>query len=445
MGRRPDASETATARHEPLSPGRIALVLVIHYLLLTSLDTVVIGFPVHGDRIGLGDRAIGLLAAWFTGVALVYRFLVWHLAARRGTGVALAVAAAASTIGPPLYLATTHPAGLAAVRAFHGLAPGSFLTGTLVILLEMAPPRAHPTLLGLHGALNSLSFATAPVIALWLLGPGRGAPWLFGTSAAVGLAAALLMAAGGLLASRRPPTPSADAPSDRVTVNVLRIPGVGVSCGLAIVAGMGLGSTVAFGAVHALRHGLGRPEVLFLAFALAGALARVVGARFAASVGYRPVVTTAFLVEAAGFVTLALAASPLHLAAAGAMIGAGFGCAHTSLLSHLMNHVTERQRWGGATWFTTAFEMGVTAGPAVVGLLAARFSLAAGLAALSVAALAAAAAAPVVLNAAPPGSRESAGPPGVPAGSGALPEDGAQQQHGAAGDVPAPSMETDNP
>src|SRR5690606_8722789 len=119
-----------------------------------------------------------------------------------------------------------------------------------------------------------------------------------------------------------------------------------------------------------LRHGLGRPEVLFLAFALVGALARIAGARLAASVGYRPVVTAAFLVEAAGFATLALAASPIHLAAAGAMIGAGFGGAHTTLLAHLMDHVSDRQRWGGATWFTTAFELGVTLGPALVGLLA---------------------------------------------------------------------------
>src|SRR5690606_34063843 len=192
------------------------------------------------------------------------------------------------------------------------LAPASFITGTLIVLLNSSPEHARGTLLGLHGAVSSLSFATGPAFALWLMGPGRGAPWLFLASGGAGLAAACLIAAAGLATSpsrlapgtarNGPPLtdhPSAPSQGD-VDFGLLARAGVRRACGLIGLAGMGSGGTLSFAAVHALRVGLGSASGLFIALAFRGAAARSLAGRLADPLGSRTLLPPAPAVLAGG-------------------------------------------------------------------------------------------------------------------------------------------------
>lgn len=375
------SSPTAAIRPEGL---RALHILLGHYLLLTSIDLVNVGFPVHADRLGIGDGTIGVLAAAFTASAVLTRFVAWHAASRRGTAAVVAGAVALSMTMPLLYLLPTHPWAFLPVRIVHAFAPAAFMTGTLLLLIAANPPSLRNTVVGLHGAVGSISYGTGPVLALWLIAPTRGASWLYVTSALCGLLAALVLFRRGKGASeasdqRVDKAATAQAPStERVNMGLLRRLDIRRSAILSVLVGMAVGGTVSFSALHVLRAGAGRPEAVFVTFAIWGALARYASGRLFERIHPRVFVMPSLAVLGAGLALLAVSGHPVTVLLAGTLVGAGYGASHTALLAYMIDRTHEGERWGVTTWFTTAYELGVTLGPIVIGLVAALYSVTGG-------------------------------------------------------------------
>lgn len=385
----PDVSSPAASiRPDAL---RATHILLGHYLLLTGIDLVNIGFPIHADRLGIGDGAIGVLAAVFTASAVLTRFVAWHAASRRGTAAVVAGAVVLSMTMPLLYLLPTHPWAFLPVRIVHAFAPAAFMTGTLLLLIAANPPSARNTLVGLHGAVGSISYGTGPVLALWLIHPDRGASWLYVTSALCGVLAALILlrraeqtpgTAGA--ANEKEALAAETLSTERVNMRLLRRLDIRLSAILSILIGMSVGGTVAFAALHVLRVGAGRPEAVFVTFAALGAIARYAAGRLFERTYPRTIIIPGLAVLAAGLAALAGSGSPFTVLLAGSLVGIGYGAVHTALLAYMIGLTDDAERWAVTTWFTTAYEFGVTLGPIVVGIVAALHSVTGGFITLAV-------------------------------------------------------------
>jgi MFS family permease len=170
--------------------------LITSAIVLTGTDLFQFYMPIYGSSIGLSASAIGIILGTFAVAAFVVRVVMPTLVKRWTADTVLLWA---MFIGGASYLVFPffgHAVLLAALAFILGLGLGCSQPLTLMLIYDRAPAGRSGEALGLRLTINNLMHIFIP---LFFGGIGS----LFNSAAAVFLANAAIMTAGGVLSRRR--------------------------------------------------------------------------------------------------------------------------------------------------------------------------------------------------------------------------------------------------
>jgi MFS family permease len=352
--------------------------LTISYILAVllfwaSLYMYVPILPIHARRLGADDAMIGVIVGSYGLAQLILRIPLGAISDRLGKRkpfvLAGFVASAASALA--LALART-PAQLFFARLLGGIAACSWVTIT-VLFAAFYPPQAAvraTSLLGFASSTGQMAatFAGGLAAARW----GHVAPFLSG---------ALLAAAGLLpmLAVREPAQEPGSIPSLRQILRVLVRPFLLlVSLVAALLQYATFATSYAFVPVYAAeRLGLTAAQVgaltslVLLPYALVSAVVAGLASRF----GERELVTLGLAVVALATALVPATHSFSWLLLARLLFGLGSGLTYPVLMGMSIKAVPQQERATAMGAFQAIYALGMTAGPALSGLVSQSLSL----------------------------------------------------------------------
>jgi predicted MFS family arabinose efflux permease len=253
-----------------------------------------------------------------------------------------------------------------------GLANGLISTSTSVLAARASPTANRGEVLGTYYLASSVASAIAAPLALALLRTGG-----MRLGFAVVTAVALAMTAGVLALPVSGTAPVAGASA---ALRLWSRHAVPVSCGL-VLSTIGHSSIYAFLPLYGASRGQERAVVwFFTVYPLALIAGRLLLRGVSDRIGRIPVILPAMGLTAAGFFALALPPTPASLLLAALLHGGGGAVLYPTFAALVVDRAPERERGLAVGTLSGAWDLGVVAGSALVGVVVERFSYGAGFA-----------------------------------------------------------------
>jgi len=397
----------AAAPPEPAPPERLltgaflALALSeLAYFVGSGMLVGVTAFFVTGP-LGSDDAGVGLAFGAFSVATLVVRPAIGRWSDRHGRRRMLLAGATLYGVVVLGHLTLAGLGALVALRVVLGVAEALYFVAGFTVLADLAPP-------GRAG--EALSLASLSLFAGIALGPGLGqallewrgfdAVW-WGIAALMALALALATRVPETAPAPVPPTRPLSRPADDASPTgpaptptavdaappqphprrgpllhpAAVVPGIALFTGVAASAAF-----TAFGGQHADSVGMAAWSSVLLVY---GAV--VVGARIAfATLPDRrpplPLAAAALGVSTVGLAVLGAVRSPTGVLVGAALIGLGTAFLTPAIFAAVFASVPPTERGAASGTVTVFIDLALSLGPAVLGLVAARFGVPAGFA-----------------------------------------------------------------
>lgn len=339
-----------------LAPGFLRATLA-NFLFFSNLSAFYL-LPLHLKGLGATESQVGLVMGVYSATAILCQPLVGGAVDRLGrrpfllAGAVLAgIASAAFALLPGVF------AVFPLLRLLQGLGYSAFYVATFTLVADLAPAARRGQTLGLFGTSGLVATAVAPALGepvLRLLGFRVFA--LSATAVAIGAV---------LVALRLAEPPRALLPASAGLRGVLR--GIAeaprLPTALAFAFGLGLGVVFTFLPTYAEEVGVRRLGLFFLAYGTAALSVRTFGGQLIDTLGRRPIILPALLLQALGaglLALLGLLVGPGGLPALPflVLIGGSAGAAHGFLypaLTALIMDVTAPEGRGRALGVFSAF------------------------------------------------------------------------------------------
>jgi MFS family permease len=335
-------------------------------LLLSTL------LPFHVVALGGSKTQVGLLFSVMTLVSMFLRPLVGGWIDRFGARPVLVPGVTALAVTSVAFQLAATPWAVILLMAGLGLANGLISTSTSVLATRVSPTRSRGEVLGTYYLASSLAAAVAPPLALGLLRTG-GMRLGFAVVTTVTLAMTL-----GVLAL--PVSATAPVAGASSALRLWSRHAVPVSCGL-VLSTVGHSSIYAFLPLYGASRGQDRAVVwFFTVYPLALITGRLLLRGVSDRIGRIQVILPAMGLTAAGFFVLALPPTPASLLLAALLHGCGGAVLYPTLAALVVDRAPERERGLAVGTLSGAWDLGVVAGSALVGLVVERASYGAGFA-----------------------------------------------------------------
>lgn len=347
------------------------MVILLPFTLVMFLGYCAVGMPistlplrVHG--LGFDTAVVGVAMGLAPAATLLTRQLAGGLADRYGpkTGVVIGLVTASSS-GLAYLLSTLLSAGPALAtlmlgRVLLGLGDSLFTTAlTAWVVTRVGPAHAGRALSWSGIAMYGAMALGAPVGA-WLGSVGGFA------SVSVSVIALPLLSVPFALAMPRS-QPAAARPSAMASVlRAIWAQGLGV-----VLASGGFGTIAAFLALQFAERGWSGGSLALTAFGATYIASRLFLAGLPDRVGGARVAMVCLVVEAAGLLLIAAAASPLLAALGAALTGLGYSLVFPSLGVEVVRRVSADHRGVALGALLACFDLGLGAAGPVMGLVAA--------------------------------------------------------------------------
>lgn len=318
--------------------------------------------PLHLHALGADRATMGAVMGTNGLAALAFLPLVGASIDRFGrrrfllggaAGMALAAAAypAIETIGP----------GIFALRVLQGVSFAAAFTATTTYAAALAPAAMRARALGIFGLSTLLTHAIAPGLGEEII---RRAGFTALFYAASGCTLASFVIALGL-------------PRDGVAAPAVRLAGRGgltrmhwVLAATTVLSGMGFGTVMTFVAAYVHHEGLGRAGFFFGSYTTAAILVRVAGAGLSDRFGRRRVVLPSLVALSGAILWLSMARGTLSLVCGGLLFGAAQGINYPTLHAYAVDLSDGANLGRAQALFNGGFNLGVTGGAFVFGLVA---------------------------------------------------------------------------
>lgn len=338
------------------------LILSGYGMLALALSLMLVtGLPLFLKDQGWEPGRMGaVLGAYFL-TSMVVRPFVGREADRRGRKAILILGAVLMLLPCPLYLTSSAPAAVLALRIVQGVGWAMATTATAAMASEIVPQNRIGTGMGIYGILNGLGFTFGPALGAYLLSH-RGPTAFFAT--------ATLLAAGVLtcgLALKVPVQRVRSSLSWGEVGGLTRLIARPLLVTLAV--SFGYGAIQTFLPLYARSSGVANPGVFFTVFSLLSFVSRPTMGRLSDFWGRRPTAAMLMLVIAGTFLLLARSAALPSLVAAGVLYGIGHGAIYTVLMALLADSIPPRDRGLAYGVFGTAIDLGISSGNFVFGSL----------------------------------------------------------------------------
>jgi len=326
----------------------------------------------HLVALGGTSAQVGLLFSVFSLVAVVLRPMAGAWIDRQGVRRALLPGAALVALASLGLQAAAGPPALIALMAAFGVGYG-LVTMAAAVLAASAPPERRGRALSVYYLAAPVSMAVAAPLGLWLFRE-VGARANFALVTLLGLTAAAL---GLSLRSA-----AGDRPAPALGPPRLWSPGAVPLSLVLVVAAMGQSVLYAFLPLHATAHGQERYLAWFFGLYSSTMIAfRIAVARLADRWGRSQILMPALGVLAMGFGALIAPPTPLHLALAAVLLGAGSSALYPMLVALVVDRVPDHERGVAMGMVSGAWDLGIFAGSLTIAAVVASVSLGAGFAA----------------------------------------------------------------
>lgn len=326
------------------------------YLLLPVL-------PLYVERLGGLPSEIGLAVGLFTFLSVVVRPHSGKLGDRYGLKRFMLLGATLFTVMFASYLWVTDLTMLYVVRVFHGVAHGIFLAAVFAYVGSIAPQDRRGEVMGLFGMANVISMAIFPAVGTKLVQSFGGFAELFGVAVVMAVVAMLaVLSVDEICPCAR----------ERAGVSLRRLIGlrpVWLAFATYISAAIAYGTVVTFLPVYAVELGIDEFGQFFVVYAIFTLISRGVAGKLSDKFGRYAVVVPFMALVVLAMVLLACLLNLPMLWACAMLFGLGFGAFMPALNAYIIDETRQEERSGALAIFSSAMDIGITAGAVALGMV----------------------------------------------------------------------------
>ncbi len=379
-----------TARERPSQAAAYAL-FIATLINVLGIGAVIPVLPLFiKGPVGGGDLAVGLVIGAFSFTGILMRPIGGRIADRRGRKRVHILGIAISALGAALLFIPAGVPGLIISRLLVGIGEGWVYTAGITWIVDLAPKEGRARIVGLFGISVWGGITIGAVLGSVILdSAGYNAVWAFAVVAPLIaiLIASQIPAARATKQSAGEELAEAELVGGEVEVNQPRREALAASLNergllrwvpsstlrpgtaLAMVA-LAYGSFMSFVVLLLDQRGIGHGASVFTAFTASFVITRLLLSSIPDRIGSRPTILIAGLIQAAGLVVVARAAS-LPVALVGAIFaGGGMSLVFPSLAVIVIENTDSARRATALGAFLAFFDIGVGLGAPLAGVIA---------------------------------------------------------------------------
>ncbi|WP_454856630.1 MFS transporter [Promicromonospora soli] len=373
---------TDTAPREPLLTSPFVRLALADLAYFTAVGVGILALPLYvTGPLGSDAAGAGIAFGAFAVSALLLRPVVGRLCDVWGRAPLM--------IGGGVLAATTlaltaHAGSLGlvvALRLLLGVAEAAFFVASLAALADLAPASRRGEAMSYNSLGLYLGITLGPPLGELLIRTvGFTGAWYGACVLALGAAAV-----AGSIGETRPSGRVSDPTSGTTRPAWIHRPAIGPSLGF-LASVVAMGGFLAFAALRAESIGMANVSLPLLVYGSVVVVGRVAFARVVDRLPALALAAGALVTIAAGLLLMAGLRTPVALIAGSALMGAGVTFSTPAFFSAIFATATPSQRGVASGTASMALDLGLGAGPMVLGLTAAAvgtswaFGVAAGIA-----------------------------------------------------------------
>jgi predicted MFS family arabinose efflux permease len=333
-----------------------ALLQGLSFFFLMPVLPLYVEGPLNGS-----SSLIGVTVAIFSLTAVSTRPFSGYLLDRFGRRGWLLAGSALFSLSMFSYLLSDTFTSLILVRLIHGLAWGMVGVASATIAADLIPAARLGEGMGFYGMSMPIAMSIGPMLGLLILN-NTHFDNLFLSCGGIGLAACLCF----LLVKN----PSIRNRQARLSLSMIIEKKVIRIFFFLLLVCTGYGGIVAFAPLYAPRFGLDGCGPMFLVYAGGAITSRLFGGRWYDRAGPLAACMTGLSLLTIGWLGTGLAETKLVLLVSGYVLGLGFGLIMPSIQAMTVELVAANRRGAANATMFSAFDVGISSGALVFGLLA---------------------------------------------------------------------------
>ncbi len=348
-------------RPEPLLTPAFLMLAVADLAYFTAAGVAIYTLPVFvTGPLGSTEAGAGVAFGAFAVTALVLRPFAGRASDTRGRRPLLLGGALVAAVSMALTAQADTLAMVVALRLLLGVAEAAFFVASFAALADLAPPSRTGEALSYNSLGLYLGLTLGPLLGDFLVHSfGFTVSW-YGAVLLLLLTAAVVLRLGETRAPR-----TADEPPARLIHRKAIAPSLGF---LASVVAMG--GFLAFATLHAESVGLARTSLPVALYGFVVVVCRVVFAKVPDRLPALPLGAAALAAIAGGLVVMATWASPAGALAGAVLMALGVTFSTPAFFSAVFATATPSERGAAAGTASASLDLGLGAGPILLGFVA---------------------------------------------------------------------------
>ena len=314
---------------------------------------------------GLGGMAteIGLAIGIFTFLSVVARPHSGKLGDRYGLRRFMLLGAALFAAFFLGYLWVEDLTALYVLRVLHGIAHGIFLAAIFAYVGSLPPPNRRGEVMGVFGVANVTSMAIFPAVGTYMVRYFGGFDELFIMAALMDCVAFL-----AVLTVEEKRLGAKAAASVRLR-EVMCLRSVWLAFVTYVLAATAYGTIVTFLPVYAGEVGIIEFGQFFIVYAVFTMMSRLAAGKLSDKFGRYAVIVPFLGMIALSMALFAMLDSLTMLWVCAALFGFGFGAFMPALNAYIIDETQPAERSSALAIFSSAMDVGITAGAVVLGII----------------------------------------------------------------------------
>ena len=348
------------------------LMAVLSFFISVSLNITGTITPLYARHLGGDLSLLGLVMAFFTVSALIFRPYFGNMLDKKGRKLTIITGGIIFSVVTIAYGIVFSTIGLLALRFFHGLGFSAHSTASGTIVADIVPRSRLAEGIGFFGISHTLAMGLGPLVGLNLL-EHRGFRDVFFLAAVLGgisVICAFLIKLGSKPDEKRAAiNMSHNDLADRSSVMYALVEKSAIPTFFVMLfIALTLGAVLTFLPVYADSRGIGDIGFFYSVFALVQLITRPITGKLADKLGYTAIMMPGMAFMAISMLMLAFATDLAMFVAAGAIYGLGFGSVQPTLNAIMITLCPPERRGVGNATFFSAMDIGIGAGAIIWGI-----------------------------------------------------------------------------
>ncbi|KAA1422700.1 MFS transporter [Mumia zhuanghuii] len=345
---------------EPLVTRPFVALALAELAYFTADGIAILALPLQvTGPLGGTEAGAGLAFAAFAVTALVGRPIAGRLTDTWGRLPLMTVGAATAAVGLALTAYAPSLTVVVALRLLLGLGEAAFFVAAIAAVADLAPPSRIGEAMSYNSLGLYLGLTLGPPLGEQVVSIGGfRAAWL--VAAALAAAAILLVR---LVGETREPA------ADSEPGGLVHVPAIAPSLGF-LTSIVAMGGFLTFAALHAERSGLPHASLPLMVYGSTVVLGRIAFGRYVDRVPPLSLGAAALATMSLGMLLLTLVPTPAGVLAGSALTAFGIVFSTPAFFSAIFATASPSERGAASGTASVALDLGLAAGPVMVGLVA---------------------------------------------------------------------------